>query len=510
MDQEELQALTRCLQTAKEAGVPQDQAKQFINVKYIPLPWQWEFHAAAREADHDGGPVDIGLGGARGPGKSHAVLSQAGLDDCQRVPGLKGLFLRQTGVAAKESFDDLVEKVIVGHVPYERTGPLLKFANGSRIVLGGFKDANDIDKYIGIEYDLMIVEELDQLTEEKYTKLRGSLRTSKPNWRPRIYTSFNPGGIGHAFVKDRYIIPLRENRQKETRFIGSTYKSNPYLNKEYIEYLEGLKGDLGKAWREGDWDLFKGQVFSEYRLEKHGIKRLTPRPELQHYLSFDWGYRNPFAAYAHTLISMKTEDGVAFKRLITWREWWGIEKSPQQWAELVYMSLSRDKILNITGAYADPAMCVKIQDGGEAISDRMQQTWQELHGRFWIQIQKAINKRIPRIALMHDWLADAPDGMPYWMITEDCPNLRRTLPLLVYDKAIVEDIDTTLEDHGYDSCGYLQSMLQYHPGTPGVVRRSKAIVMNSGLWAPDETHVENPIDPKLFEISKPVGDWRSI
>src|SRR3990167_6142999 len=222
MDNQTKEALAKCLKIAKESGVGQDQAKQLLERGYVPLPWQWRFHAAAREADFDNGPTDIGLGGARGPGKSHAVLSQAGLDDCQRVDNLKCLFLRQTGGAAKESFDDLVDKVIVGHVPYRRTGFLLEFANGSRILLGGFKDANDIDKYIGIEYDLMIVEELDQLTEDKYTKLRGSLRTSKPNWRPRIYTSFNPGGIGHAFVKQRYIIPYRKRNEKETRFIGST------------------------------------------------------------------------------------------------------------------------------------------------------------------------------------------------------------------------------------------------------------------------------------------------
>src|SRR3990167_8488663 len=206
-------ALMKCLATAKEAGVPKDQANIFITSGYIPLPWQWEFHAAAREADKENGPVDIGVGGARGPGKSHAVLAQAGFDDCQRIPNLKGLFLRQTGMAAKESFDDLIQKVLAGRIKYERTISTLKFPNGSRIVLGGFKTASDIDKYIGIEYDFIIVEELNQLTGDKYLKLRGSLRTSKPDWRPRMYTSFNPGGIGHDHVKSRYILPFREGTE---------------------------------------------------------------------------------------------------------------------------------------------------------------------------------------------------------------------------------------------------------------------------------------------------------
>lgn len=253
-------------------GSPMDQVERLVLVShYSPYPWQWAFHAAAREADHEGGPVDIGLGGARGPGKSHAVLSQAALDDCQRCPGLKILFLRQTGVSAQESFDDLITKAVRGRAEYHKTKNALKFPNGSRVLLGGFKDEGDIDKYIGIEYDVIIVEELTQLTKEKYDKLRGSLRTSKPNWRPRMYTSFNPGGIGHAWVRDRYVVPFRRGQQTDTRFIPSNYKDNPMLNAGYIEYLESLGGALGRAWREGNWDVFEGQYFYEWDHERHVV-----------------------------------------------------------------------------------------------------------------------------------------------------------------------------------------------------------------------------------------------
>lgn len=286
--------LLRVIDTGRIAGCPEDQVETFIKSIYIPLPWQWEFHAQARLADLPGGPVDIGLGGARGPGKSHAVLSQAGLDDCQRVKGLKGLFLRQTGIAAKESFDDLVNKVLKGRVTYTKTGHTLKFEGDSRIILGGFKDQNDIDKYIGIEYDFIIVEELNQLTEDKYTKLRGSLRTSKANWRPRMYTSFNPGGIGHSFIKSRYIVPHRDGTAKEAVFVGSTYQANPYLNKEYTDYLEGLTGNLGRAWREGEWDLFAGQAFDELS-SLHIIKPFRLPDNTRYVGGYDYGYSHPFA-----------------------------------------------------------------------------------------------------------------------------------------------------------------------------------------------------------------------
>lgn len=458
MDQQQQQALERCLMIAKESGVPRDQAQRFLECRHIPLPWQWKFHAAAREADKPDGPVDIGAGGARGPGKSHTVLAQAGLDDCQRVPNLKGLFLRQTGLAAQESFDDLVVKVIAGRVAYKKSGSILRFKNGSRIILGGFQDQNDIDKYIGIEYDFIIVEELNQLTEEKYEKLRGSLRTSKPNWRPRMYTSFNPGGIGHAFVKNRYIIPHREGTEKQTRFIPSTYKSNPYLNKEYIEYLEGLKGDLAKAWREGEWDIFAGQAFSEFLKSLHVVKPFIPSSTFDHYMSIDWGYTekkpHAFSAYLHALVKMKTADGQNFLRVITYYEWAGNKKTPDTWAEKMYLDCIKYGIKPKRGD-TDSSMFNPSSDYGKAISDLFMDKWKELNSnQYWIPLAKGTKDRIGRKATAHNWLSVAPDGLPYWIITENCTQLTNTLPALIVDENNLEDVDTDGPDDPYDSVTY--------------------------------------------------------
>ena len=108
----ESEALNRFIQSAYREGIPKDQLENFLTAGYIPLPWQLKFHAWARKADKDGGPIKIGVGGARGPGKSYTVFAQSSLDDCQRIRGLKGLFLRQTGKAAQESFEDSKTKAI--------------------------------------------------------------------------------------------------------------------------------------------------------------------------------------------------------------------------------------------------------------------------------------------------------------------------------------------------------------------------------------------------------------
>lgn len=454
MDPIQIQALTKCLQTAKDAGVPPDQAQRLIESGYIPLPWQWEFHAAARQADKDNGPVDIGAGGARGPGKSHVVLSQAGLDDCQRVPGLKGLFLRQTGVAAQESFDDLVDKVIKGRTAYRKTGASLKFPNGSRILLGGFADEKDIDKYIGIEYDFIIVEELNQLTADKYNKLRGSLRTSKPNWRPRMYTSFNPGGIGHGFVKARYIVPFREGSQKDTLFIGSTYLSNPYLNKEYIQYLEGLQGDLGKAWRDGEWEIFAGQFFKEFRWDLHVCRPFIPNKQNVIVGGMDWGRTAPFAFYLDE-IQVMSDEGTKYYRAKTFLEAYGTDKTVKEWADVIKekMKFFRLKPDDVTWIQGDPAMFTKGNDGSISIADQFK--------REGILIRPASNDRVGGWENLHNWMSLAPDGFPYWQMAENCNNLIRTLPELVHDDIKVEDVETKGEDHGPDAERYLKKALKW-------------------------------------------------
>ena len=177
--------MKRLALAAKKAGCQRDQVERFIKSGYIPLEGMLPFHAAAREADQLDGPEWIALGGKRGPGKSHTIMAQVGLDDLQRAAGLKALFLRKIQKAAKESLEDVIRRVFTftEHASGEAG---VTFPNGSRILIGGFKDDKDIEKYLGIEYDIIVIEECTQISETKKDKLRGSLRTSKPGWRPRI------------------------------------------------------------------------------------------------------------------------------------------------------------------------------------------------------------------------------------------------------------------------------------------------------------------------------------
>src|SRR5262249_25103656 len=151
----------------------------------------------------------IGYGGARGGGKSHWLLAQMGADDSQRYPGLKCLLLRKVSKSNREHFDDLRQRLFLSlKHKFNATDGILTFENGSRIIAGHYQHEKDIDSYLGLEYDLIGIEEATTLTARKYQDISTCCRTSKPDWRPRIYSTTNPGGVGHDWYRQTYIVPF--------------------------------------------------------------------------------------------------------------------------------------------------------------------------------------------------------------------------------------------------------------------------------------------------------------
>src|SRR6516162_9757006 len=204
------------LRQALAAGCPEDQVRNYLAARVYLQERQLAASAAARLCDRPDGPTAVGYGGARGGGKSHWLLAQMGADDCQRVPGLKCLLLRKVGKANLEHFEDL-RKRLFGQLSHEFSAfrGILSFKNGSRIIAGHFQNEKDIDAYLGLEYDVIGIEEATTLTARKYQDITTCCRSSKPNWRPRIYSTTNPGGVGHAWYRTRFVLPVLEKRETE-------------------------------------------------------------------------------------------------------------------------------------------------------------------------------------------------------------------------------------------------------------------------------------------------------
>ncbi|MEI7729122.1 MAG: hypothetical protein WCO56_06105 [Verrucomicrobiota bacterium] len=284
--------LKQVFQLGLQQGCPKDQLLNFAKAGIVLQTRQLAASAAARLCDQPGGPKAIGYGGARGGGKSHWLLAQLGADDCQRIPGLKCLLLRKVGKSNLENFEDLRRRLF-HRLPHEFNASrgLLTFANGSRIVLGHYQCEKDIDAYLGLEYDVIAIEEATQLTLRKYEDISSCCRTSKPNWHPRMYSTTNPGGIGHQWYYEKFIVPSKCGTESATRFIPARVDDNAFINPEYKVHLASRTGWQYAAWYQGQWDISAGQYFKNFRPEVHILDdQFKESLIVKWFAAMDYGY----------------------------------------------------------------------------------------------------------------------------------------------------------------------------------------------------------------------------
>ncbi len=219
----------------------------------------------------------IGYGGARGGGKSWAVRVKAVLL-CLRYPGIKVMIVRKTYPELQENhiiplcemlgcYLDGDEKI----AEYNDGKKHISFPNGSRILFRYLENEKDAMRFQGTEVDVLFVDEATQQSESRMEKLRACVRGTN-DFPKRIYFTCNPGGEGHGWVKRLFIDRhFREGEEPEEHsFIQALITDNRALmekNPDYIKQLESLPPKLRDAWLYGNWEIFEGQFFEDFRIE---------------------------------------------------------------------------------------------------------------------------------------------------------------------------------------------------------------------------------------------------
>lgn len=445
----DLAVIKQFVQAAKAAGCPQDQTEFLLGAGIVLQPKQLLASAAAREMDQEGEATELGYGGARGGGKSHWMLAQM-VDDCLRYPGLKCLLLRKVGKSLAEGFDDLRIKILA-RVPHEypRSEGVLIFPNGSRIRLGHFQNESDIDKYLGLEYDVIGVEEATTLTWAKYQGIKSCCRTSKAGWRPRMYTTTNPGGVGHVWYKNRFVKPPRADQERFTRFIQATIDDNSFINPEYRKSLDELTGWLLRAWRYGDWDIAAGQYFTTFREKVHVPER--PMVEIplswRVWCSMDYG----FVHYTTAYLLAESDDGIVHIVDEHAERRWPVERH----ADGIRAMLERHR-LELSHLYTFVA-------GSDVFAERGQEgTVASQYRSQGIILTPANVDRINGATEMLKRLGDVDQNVePSLYISPNCARLIECIPALEHDPHRPEDVlkwDTDDDgfggDDSYDGARY--------------------------------------------------------
>ncbi len=230
-----------------------------------------------QKAFMDAATTEVLFGGAAGGGKSYGQLVDA-LVTALLYPGSKQLILRR-------SFSELEKSLIRTSLAlfpkqiyrFNATAHLGRFKNGSYIDFGYCAAENDVYQYQSAEYDIIRFDELTHFTEAQYLYLISRVRGANA-FPKQIKSSTNPGGIGHGWVKARFVDPA----PAETPFSGSDGLSRIFLpsllsdnrflsegDPDYKRRLLSLPEKEKKALLYGDWNIFDGQYFSEFSTAKH-------------------------------------------------------------------------------------------------------------------------------------------------------------------------------------------------------------------------------------------------
>jgi len=116
---------------------------------------------------------------------------------------------------------------------------ILKKHLGSGIL--AFRNLDDVAKYQSAEFAAEGVDELTKNQEEVFNFLRTRLRwPGIPTFDCKFLGGTNPGGIGHAWVKKKWIEKVFEEEEKEAHlfhFIPAKAIDNPHLDKVYYTSL---------------------------------------------------------------------------------------------------------------------------------------------------------------------------------------------------------------------------------------------------------------------------------
>lgn len=214
------------------------------------------------------------LGGA-GTGKSELLLMLGISNKWHENGNFKQLFTRRTFPELKLEIIPRSRNIYPKFGgKYNSTDKVWTFESGALIFFGHCENESDVKNYDGMEINLYTPDEITSYTEYQYLYIGFTrVRTSDPNLPAIIRSAGMPGGIGHTWVKKRFIDPypkggkiLRGKGGNKRIFIFATLVDNKeHIDPGYAQSLEALPEAEKRAKKYGDWDAYSGQVFDEFR-----------------------------------------------------------------------------------------------------------------------------------------------------------------------------------------------------------------------------------------------------
>lgn len=457
----------------------------------------------------------VGYGGARGGGKSY-VLRPKAISLAFKYPGIRILFLRKSLPDLKQNHFDQFQVLLKGTAKFNQTDNRFIFPNGpdpdrpyeggSVIQFGYFANEGDWIRYQGQAYQAIFLDEATQFTENQFIKLKPCLRIDFelqkgflekfPNFKPRMYLTANPGGVGHLWFKRLFIDRRFTNDENpdDYEFIQALVYDNDVLMKmdpDYVKVLESLPPKEKQAMLYGDWSVFEGQFFEEFDEKIHTFDpqnvddKGTPfilQPNWRIYRTRDYGL-DKTACYWVAV----DEEGTFW----VYRGLWESELSPSD-AGLKINSMT----LPTENIYLDivpPDMWNRQSQTGRSVVD----IWADKPINQYLT--RANNDRLTGWLMVKEFLKKQPHtGKPKLMISQECPHLIESLKMIQHDEKNVNDCakDPHEITHSADAIRYLCTSYTYAPERmqlPDERRKSNFAdyALNMGIYECEDDYGDN-------------------
>ena len=457
--------------------------------------------------------------GSRGPGKTDAQLMYF-----RRFVG-QGYGQFWTGVIFDRTYkmlDDLIKKSQRWFPQFRDGARFIKgdglrwvWPTGESLLFRHMKDIKSYENYHGHEYPFIGWNELTKNpTSELYDMMMSCNRSSflplehSPNLSEPldpiplvVFSTTNPHGPGHIWVKRRFIDTSRpgtvhritkkvfnpqtaqeENITKTQCHLFGSYKENRFLSPEYVLELDSIKDEnKRRAWLKGDWDIDAGGALEGvWNRAVHVVPRFKVPKGWRLDRSMDWGSTHPFsvgfwAEAEGEEVTMPNGRKWAPVRgsLFRFAEWYGSEeigtnKGLKMSARNVALGiLKREEMLrrqawissHVRPGPADNQIFAVQETESNSIASIMEQ-----EGVTWTKSDKRPGSRKVGLQLLRDALENAlgtsDEGgsvtyeRPGLYFMDNCEACITTLPVLPRDEDDPDDIDTTAEDHVYDEVRY--------------------------------------------------------
>lgn len=428
---------------------------------------------------------EVFFGGARGGGKTDGMLGEWASHADMYGDHAIGLMVRRT----REELSETIERSRQLYTPlgweWQEQKKQWTAPNGARLKFAYLESDKDADGYMGHSYTRVYVEEIGNFPRSgPVLKLMATLRSAHG-----VPTGFratgNPGGVGHMWVKARYITPAPfgwkvhkytyknpftgDDIIRDRIYIPSRLDDNQILMKNDPAYVANLQmqasPELVKAWLEGNWDIVAGTAFEALSQSKHGVRPFTIPEWWTKFTSLDWGSAKPYSVGWYTVaddaVTIKGRDGQPDKligkgSIIMYKELYGWNGKPDEGCREESWEVAKKikDLENETINYriADSAMWA--EHDGPSIAERMMDALDD-EGATCPNMEQSRKDRKANYLEIRNRLSLSDSENSGFYIFDTCHHFWRTMPDLQLDQRDPEKgWDTSQEDHVADQVGY--------------------------------------------------------